>query len=1040
MSNERNRERAGQPERGGLPELVRLATPLDPALGDAEIPDCGPDVARILVRALSMQLRRVERTKILQQLLVEIAEVTGSAFGFVGAVRVNPDNRRELVLLARQGFSIDAHAVSFYGYLEGERLVITNETSLFGSALSRGTVVLRNAPPQAKQVPQASHPIPRTFMALPLYAGDSFVGVVALCNRPQGYDESLVVSIRPAAHVVGLLLSTFRSEDERERLRAELQHGHTRLMSLLAGLPIGMVVHNETRELISANHHFFALFPAIREPPSGRGSFNALALIAGVGRYVGDRLGFKEEVHRFLSQNASVVGVELLLTDGRTILLDFLPIRDANGQLGAVWQFRDVTGDRRFASELMEAKRRAEQSSQTKSRFLATMSHEIRTPLNAILGMADLLLETSLSTEQRNLLRTQRSASETLLNVIQGNLDMAKIEAGRMELDRIPFSLREVVERIIEIHTIRADQKGLELLADIDPRLPPQVLGDPVRTQQIVTNLVSNALKFTDSGGVRVTIRPVDDARPELLEIVVSDSGVGIPEAEQARIFEEFVQAGHRRRADAPGTGLGLPITARLLELMGGSIHCESEVGVGSRFYVRIPFEVVELGPPQRAESSSVFEALILAPTPEARLALSKQMQALGVKSRLALDLADALRGLASRPPSRRQLVLFDVGMLQLSGFRLADLLRACEARILTKVVAITDDDSVISDVLVDPRIHARLNKPIRLEALRQTISGLDEPTALAGGSGLWSMGVAGHDQQPDNTGLRILVVEDHHDNRMLFRTFLVGAGYTVDEVNDGREALRAAIAFRYDLIVMDLQMPNMNGLVATRYIRERERIEGRDPTPIVAVTARDRGARGALRRGGNRRFRDQADLEARLPRPRRSPRRSTPVRPDCRRQPREYAAGRASFGQDRPVPHQHSVHWSTRPRIGLAATCRPGVARPRAARHQWILRRSGGCEALQPTTEGGRPHGTYRRGYAHTLPQRGLCACPAQAVARRTTGRERRGRAASAATGRHAAGVGELSAGNAGRALANRGVDDSRPGGDARRQPGAVR
>ncbi|MCA9523520.1 MAG: response regulator [Myxococcales bacterium] len=818
-----------------MPELVGLVATQE----IASAPDCDPTVARALVRALELHLRGVPEAQIAYLLLVDIITMTDSEFGFVGAVRQNDAAESELVVLARHQFDLEPGAVQFYGRLDGERLVITNTESLFGSILARATVVVRNAPPARNLAPREGHPAIQSYLGLPLYAGDQFVGVLALGNRRSGFDESLIVTIRPAAFTVGLLLSSFRREAEREHLRAQLLHAHSRLMSLLEGLPIGMVVHNERNGLINANRKLFELFPKIEPPPPSGGSaepsseVNAIQLISALSAHVPDRLSFKQRVNELLRRRRAIVGDELTLSDGRTLLLDFLPIFDEASYLGAVWQFRDVTDERHHALELLEAKENAEQASQTKSRFVATMSHEIRTPLNAILGMTDLLLETALTTDQRDLLRTLRSASETLLNVVRGTLDISKIESGMMELDRVPFSIREQVERVTDVHTIRAEQKGLEMIADIDPELPAQVIGDPVRLQQILTNLVSNALKFTEAGGIRLTVRPLEqNETSSLIEIVVSDSGVGIPAEAVATIFDEYVQAHDRRRLERNGTGLGLAITRQIARLMNGTIHCESEEGVGTRFYVQIPFDVVDASWASETQATpSPFDALIIDPSPHRRVAWARQLRTLGISSQFAIDHTDAMRFTNSYPSGKRLLVIFDVDVLQQPAFHLRELLHGVGGREYTKLLAVTHRDSVVSDMLSDRRIDARLFKPLSLESLRDTLRALDEPRALGGESVVERL-----DQS--NQGLVVLIAEDHYDNRVLFRTFLEGAGFDVHEAADGREAVRASLSYRYDLILMDLQMPNMNGLVATRYIREREQVEGREPSPIVAITA----------------------------------------------------------------------------------------------------------------------------------------------------------------------------------------------------------
>jgi PAS domain S-box-containing protein len=660
---------------------------------------------------------------------------------------------------------------------------------------------------------------------VPIRLGSAAIGLLEFFSaRRRESDPALLAFLRIAGSEFGQFI-------ERKEAEAELAKSLERFRTLTALAPAGIFAADASGNCAWVNDRWAQMADRPAESAIGDGWADAV--------HPEDRARVAEEWAEAAARRSEYASTFRLRTPaGRTVWVACraTPLRDAEGAVeGFLGTMSDIGDQKRVEEELRAAREAAESANRAKSEFLANMSHEIRTPMNGVLGMTELLLTTRLDPEQREYTSLARSSAETLLRIINDLLDFSKIEAGKLDLERAEFSLAETVGQSARTLAVRAAEKGLELVCSISSGVPDRLIGDALRLRQVLMNLIGNAIKFSSKGEILITaVRAGGEGAEVVLEFAVKDSGIGIPEDKQAHIFEAFSQADASTTRKFGGTGLGLAICRRLAELMGGRIWVESRPGEGStfRFTARLGVapEAKGVVPPELTG----LRTLILDKEGSGRRSVEDMLASWGVIAAAADGWPEAARHLdaAAREGRPFDLVLLDAELPGEGGFAVAARLRRHPGHVGSTMMLLPAAPKP-GDVEKCRALGvlAHVVKPVTPSDLLDALRRVAPPGRAAGSRFPGALTPA------PGRKLRVLLAEDTTVNQLLVVRVLEKLGHSVRVAATGRQAVQAWSEEPFDLILMDVQMPDMDGFEATAEIRRREAGSG-GRSRIVAMTA----------------------------------------------------------------------------------------------------------------------------------------------------------------------------------------------------------
>jgi PAS domain S-box-containing protein len=686
-----------------------------------------------------------------------------------------------------------------------------------------------------------------------LQTGQPVVGLEEKETWPDGRITWVSTTKMPLCDRHGRIVGTCgisRDVTDRHRSELALRDSEALYHSLVETLPLNVFRKDRQGRFTFANQRFCQTTGRPLEELLGKTDYDFYPA------HLGDK--YRRDDQTVMEQRTTLDLVEdHQAPTGDKIYVQVLktPVYDSRGEvIGTQAFFWDVTDRKRAEEELKKAKEAAESANRAKSEFLANVSHEIRTPMNGILGMTELALDTDLSPEQREYLEMVKASADALLNVINDILDFSKIEAGKLDLDQVPFALRDSLGDTMKTLALRAHKKGLELAYHVPPEVPDDLVGDPGRLRQIVVNLVGNAIKFTERGEVVVTVSPMRNGECGMrnekqaasdiphsafpiphceLHFAVRDTGIGIPPEKLEAVFAPFVQADGSTTRKYGGTGLGLAISSRLAALMGGRVWVESEPGVGSTFHFTARFGLAERPAerPRLVEDLEGLPVLVVDDNATNRRILEEMLSNWRMRPTVVANgpaaLAELERAWAAQAPY--PLLLMDALMPEMDGYTLAGLVKQHPCLGDTTILMLSSAEGSAARAR-ELAIAACLMKPVKQSELFDAICG-----ALGASAGPEAL--PAEVPAAPRRRLRILLAEDNAVNQKLMGRLLEKWGHQVTIAVNGREALEALERESFELVLMDVQMPEIGGFEATAAIRAREAQTG-GHVPVIAMTA----------------------------------------------------------------------------------------------------------------------------------------------------------------------------------------------------------
>lgn len=780
--------------------------------------------------------------KLFEGLLTLLLEITESEYGFIGEVLWDKDGAPYLRTFAITNIAWNESTRNFYDTYAENGLEFHNLQTLFGHVLRTGKPVISNDPgndPRKGGLPEG-HPALNAFLGLPFHAAEVFVGMIGIANRPGGYDPNLVEFLKPYLATSASIIQAIRNDERRKKAEEGLVKSEQRIRSIVENVIDAIITIDNKGVIQTFNPAAERIFGYSSAEIIGR---NVKILVPSphhdlhdgyIRRYVEtgeDHIIGKTRELFGSRKDGSSLPIELSVSEMKLGTETFF--------IGIV---RDISERKRIESELIHARESAEKANRAKSDFLAVMSHEIRTPMNGILGLTDIVLDTDLTREQRDNLNLVNYSAESLLGIINDILDFSKIEAGRFDLDYSDFDIRERLNETIQSLSAKALQKDIELIFIVDEDVPRVLVGDLGRLRQILVNLVGNAIKFTDRGEISINVS-LEKSLDRMVELRfdILDTGIGIPEDKLKMIFKPFTQADSSTTRKYGGTGLGLAISAQLIDMMKGHIWVESEPDKGSAFHF-----TCRLGISEKIDEISYdfdmgmirnLKILVVDDNDTNRKILENILLKWKAVPIMASSGQEAINALESfyQPEDYPKIALIDVMMPDMDGFELTEWIGASSLKLKPKVIVMSSGNPAGGcERCVELGVEAYLRKPLRPDDLLNSILAILAPDSKPSRPSIES--VDSRRVTPVRP-LRILLAEDNPVNQKLATLMLEKKGHYVHVAKTGLEAVKTNEREIFDLILMDVQMPEMDGLQATRKIRESEAISGKR-IPIIALTA----------------------------------------------------------------------------------------------------------------------------------------------------------------------------------------------------------